>query len=195
MKQPIIVALNGAPGSGKSAVQETLSRHFGLKAVDDGALIRQHCMELFGLTKDDVSTQSGKKRHTEIQGVLWENRKILGEYGAALEATFGDLATPNAALGKCFADWPEDASKWNGYSFGSVRRGQGEAYNKRGGIVIEIDRPGVEQSGNIWDRYDQRWVNYTFINDSGSLEALEEEFVAFFTAILDRNHYGRRSIA
>ncbi len=152
-------------------------------------------MELFHLSEYDVSTQEGKKGFTEIQGVSWENRKILGEYGAILEEKFGHLTMPNVALHNALKSWPEDRKFNKGYSFGSVRRGQGEAYAKHGGIVVEIIRPGVEQSGNIWDMYDQRWVNYTFINDSNSLEALETEFVAFFTAVLDRDHNGGTSVA
>lgn len=194
-KRPMIIALNGIPGSGKTAVQSVLEKRFKIKPIDDGWLIRRHCMDLFGLTEDDVTSQEGKKRHTVIQGVTWQNRKVLGEYGAILEEKFGALTMPLAALNRCEQSWPEHQSAWDGYSFGSVRRGQAEAYAGHGGIVIEIVRPGVEHSGNIWDTYDQRWVNYTFINDSNSLETLEMEFVAFFTSILDRKNSGGTKFA
>lgn len=197
--RPMIVALCGYPKSGKSTVQEILSRRFGLVPFDDGRVLRQHCMELFGLTEEDVTTQEGKARVTEIQGVKWENRKIIGEYGNALESLFGPLTVPNWALKTVFEHWenrPEEVRPGGrfhlrdnglptvmGYSFGSVRREQGKAYRAAGGFVIEILREGIAPTGNIWDEYDRRLVTHTFYNDM-AMDELEEAFCRFFESIL-----------
>lgn len=180
---PKLIALCGQPGSGKSTVQEILERRLGIKAFDDGYVIRQHCRELFGLSRDDVYTQDGKKRQTEIQGKLWENRKILGEYGAMLEHTFGRNTVPSWAVQAALLNWDVDQHNFQGYSFGSVRRGQGEVYRNYGGTVVEIVKPDVEHSENIWDNYDQRWVSCTFENSADNLADLETDVVKFFTHI------------
>ncbi|MDX5412778.1 MAG: hypothetical protein LPK02_07000 [Rhodobacterales bacterium] len=192
--KPIIVALCGHPGSGKSTVQEILHRRFGLIPFDDGAVLRRHCMELFGLSEEDVSTQEGKKRHTVIQGKSWENRKIIGEYGNALETLFGPMTVPHWAIKTALEDWEERQTLpecWrplrgypevSGYSFGSVRRGQAAAYKAVGGIVIEIRREGLAPSGNIWDEYDQRLITHTFDNVM-ALHELEDAFCGFFERV------------
>jgi len=184
--KPLFVALNGQPKSGKSTVQRILKKHFNIMPIDDGAVLRQHCQELFNLTKHDVESQEGKASYTEIQGVAWENRKILGEYGNLLEKTFGQFTVPEWAVRQAKADWENWENSLDrplGYSFGSCRRGQGEYYQKEGGIVIEIVRSHVETSENIWDMYDQRWVTCSFTNDFTSLNDLETNFVTFFSAL------------
>lgn len=178
---PKLIALCGQPGSGKSTIQEILERRLNLKAFDDGYVIRHHCMELFGLSYDDVFTQNGKKRHTNIQGKSWENRKILGEYGAMLEHTFGRNTVPSWAVQAALRNWSVDQHNFQGYSFGSVRRGQGEVYRNKGGIVVEIVRPDIEHSENIWDNYDQQWVSHTFTNDAETITELEQDVVTFFS--------------
>lgn len=194
MNDPIIIGLNGHPGSGKSTVQDILHRRFKIKPIDDGDVIRRHCRELFGLSLDDTNTQEGKKRHTVIEGNIWENRKILGEYGNLIEETFGQLAIPRHAVREALRQWQTETDCL-GYSFGSVRRGQGELYRNYGGIMVEISRPGVEPSGNLWDTFDQRWVNYTFVNDAHNIDNLEEGVVKFFTSVLDNRKLRGLSVA
>ena len=184
---PLIVAICGRPGSGKSSVQSTLERNFGIVPIDDGAVLRNHCIELFGMSVDDVTTQDGKNRVTRIQGVDWQNRKVIGEYGAILEDKFGDLTVPNWAIRHGLEKFDtRTAANANvrGISFGSVRRSQGRAYLQAGGVVIEIMRPGVEPTGNIWDEYDTSLVTYTYVNATRTLEQLDEDFSRFFDDVL-----------
>lgn len=148
-------------------------------------MIRSHCRDLFDMTHDDVYTQEGKKRFTDIQGKMWENRKILGEYGAFVEKVYGPDVIPEYAMRSALKHWREgDAHVIDGYSFGSVRRQQGRVYQKHGGVIVEIIRPGIEQSGNIWDMYDQQLVNHTFANNASTLAELERDVISFFSRIL-----------
>ena len=96
--RPLIVALCGRPGSGKSEIQKILHSKFGLLPFDDGEILRRHCMEWFDLSPEDVLTQHGKARFTDIDGVTWQNRKIIGEYGNAMETLFGPNCIPIWAL-------------------------------------------------------------------------------------------------
>jgi hypothetical protein len=201
----MIVALCGYPGSGKSTVQEILHRRFGILPVDDGWVLRKHCMDLFGLSEDDVLTQAGKSRTTEIQGTIWEHRKIIGEYGNALESVFGPLTVPNWALKTAFEDWETRlrletskerpvaaASKVIGYSFGSVRRDQGRAYLAAGGLVVEVNRKVITSSGNIWDDYDKELVTNIFHNDM-PLSRLEESFCDFFDNVMRQELFDKEA--
>lgn len=187
---PILVALCARPKSGKSTIQKFLEEDFGILPIDDGEVLRRHVMELFDLSLEDVTTQQGKENHTLIQGVDWENRKVIGEYGAILEERFGELTVPNWALRQADKLWKEQQeNKRNprGFSFGSVRRNQGKAYNARGALVIEITRPGIAPTGNIWDEYEPGWITHRFAND-GSLETLRRDFGVFFTSILETDY-------
>lgn len=207
--KPLIVALCGRPTSGKSTIQNILHEEFGLIPFDDGDVLRRHCMELFDVTREDVSTQEGKLRTTQIQGVNWENRKIVGEYGDALETTFGELTVPNWAIKAALKDWEgrqraleNSGLKWrslkgtpevSGYSFGSVRRNQGKAYRNSGGIVVEIQRKGVAPTGNIWDEYSGDFIDHTFHNDM-PLADIKRDFCTFFEKVLD-HHNGHKKVA
>ena len=187
--KPLLIALCGRPTSGKSEVQRILMKRFIISPIDDGQILRVHCRELFNLSAADTETQDGKRRITDIQGKPWENRKIIGEYGNILEQKFGNLVIPNWAIRQAHTHWDmlntaAASHACLGYSFGSVRRGQGQAYRAQGGLVIEIDRPTVEQSGNVWDLYDPKYVTHTFQNTASDLEKLEDEVVEFFSPIV-----------
>lgn len=179
MNQQILIALNGRPGSGKSAVQDILKKVFNVHPHDDGQIIREHCMDLFGLTWFDVSTQEGKAGHKMINGKKWQVRQILGEYGSALESVFGEETVPAHAVrtAKAILDAKPEL---RGMSFGSVRRNQGKVYREAGGVVVEIVRPGVALSGNVWDKYNKSYVTHTFVNDAPNLERLEGAVREFF---------------
>ena len=185
------MAINGRPGVGKSAVQKVLEAQFNIRAVDDGQVIRQHCMELFDLTEEDVTTQDGKRRKIEIEGAEWEVRKVLGEYGADLERTFGSMTVPNVAIRKVRREIEEqtvDIGAPIGYSFGSCRRDQARAYIDAGDwadvVILEITRPGIELSGNDFDLYDQSLVTHTYYNHRDTLPELYEDFVSFFEGVM-----------
>lgn len=180
MQDKTVIALCGRPGSGKSEVQRILHEHFGIIPFDDAEIGRRHCMELFDMSLHDVTTQEGKSSTTVIQGRDWENRKVIGEYLKAVEDVFGDLVVPHWALRSAKRQHPHAV----GYSFGSVRLGQSRAYAQVGGFVVEIVRPGVERSGNIWDDYDRRWITHTFLNSTEDLVEMEAAVCSFFKDLL-----------
>lgn len=184
--KPLLVVLCGRPGSGKSTLAAILERQFQIRNFADSTVIKRHCMELFDLDHDACWTQEGKKRVTILQGVAWENRKILGEYAAILEEKFGDLTIPNWAIRAALREW-EEAEGWRcgtrGYSFDSVRRDQGRAYKEKGAIIIEVTRPGVQATGNVWDEYNPDFIDHSFLNATTSLEELERAFSTFFAEI------------
>jgi len=142
-------------------------------------------MDIVQLSENDVYSQEGKLRHTEFCGKKWQNRKLLGEYGNHLEAMFGHDIMPTLAIRKAYKDYQSQISDFDastscahslvGYTFGSVRRQQGKTYHAAGGVVVEITRPNNEKSGNEFDLYDERLVDYRIRNQGVSLEELEDE--------------------
>jgi hypothetical protein len=154
---PRFVALCGNPKSGKSTAQEILKEDFGYEPVDDGFVLREFAVNKLGLDWDDVLTQEGKIRSTEILGHTWQNRILLGELGKVLEGMFGGNIMPFIATRGL------DPAKR--YSFGSVRRDQGFFYRALGGAVIELTNPLAPPTGNDFDTYDDRPVQITIHND------------------------------
>lgn len=156
MRLPHLIALCGKPGSGKSEVQKILWEKHKVVPVDDGHVLRAFAMNL-GLSRDDVYTQDGKKRHTEILGKTWRNRDILGTVGDKLEEMFGKHIMPYIGTRNL------DAS--TSYSFGSVRRDQGRFYQSLGGIVIEVVNSYAKPSDFEFDAYDKSIVDHSIMND------------------------------
>lgn len=166
---PKFIALCGNPKAGKSEVQTILERRFGYQPVDDGHVLRKFAVENLGLSWDDVKTQDGKARKTNILGKNWVNRDILGTLGKQLEDMFGEHILPFIAANALPAAGL--------YSFGSVRKTQGWFYKQRGGFVIEIARASALPSPYAFDQYDKTCIDATIIND-GSLADLEAKVVA-----------------
>ncbi len=174
-----LIALCGAPGSGKTTTQRLLTELFGIEPVDDGDIIRRHVMDLTGLTPDDVYSQEGKLRHVTVFGKKWQVRQLLGEYGNLVEALLGDEAIPEIAIRSVLRQnvtpsgqfWGDNKSP-NGYSFGSVRRQQGAAYKRAGGVVVEVLSGLKEASEWEFDSYDRSLVDFTIHNPGTSLEGL-----------------------
>ena len=163
MKLPQFIALVGLPKSGKSEVQTILHQHFNVLPVDDGEPMRLFAMDFLGLSEEDVYSQEGKLRTTVINGHVWENRKILGELGRALETLFGADILPWIATRGARLD--------QSYSFGSVRMKQPWFYKRAGGVVIGIRRPGTVPTGNSWDEFDVNAVD-VWIDNDGTLDQL-----------------------
>lgn len=159
MKLPHIIAICGHPGSGKTEVQKFLREEYGVIPVDDAEPLRRFAMDNLGMSFHDVATQQGKNGTTEILDMKWVNRTVLGMFGAALEELFGDDIMPWMATRTL------DPAK--SYSFGSVRMRQGHFYRRRGGMVLEVIRPGVRPSENHFDQYDARAVTHAVINSGG----------------------------
>lgn len=178
MKIPHLIAICGYPGSGKSEIQ-TILTEIGVHCVDDGYPMRKFAITHLGLSHDDVYTQEGKSRFTEIDGAIWQNRKILGEFGNRLEEMFGPYIMPFMATRRL--------SETISYSFGSVRRDQGKFYQKLGGVVLGVRRPGVGPSGNEFDEFDASIVDYWIDND-GSIEDLRFKLELFLQWVQFSNH-------
>lgn len=163
---PRFIALCGNPKSGKSEVQKILHRHFGYEPVDDGHVLRQFAVEKLGLSWDDVQTQEGKARFTEILGKTWQNRDILGTLGNQLEDMFGEQIMPFIAT--------RSTQPGGLYSFGSVRKTQGHFFKQHGGIVIEVCNPLAGPSPFAFDKFDASAVDHKIYNDA-LFRGLEKE--------------------
>lgn len=180
-----LIALCGAPGAGKTEVQRYLQKHYSVIPVDDGHPLRDFAMRHLGLSHADVSTQEGKSATKPFPGGRrMPVRVALGELGNRIEEIFGPDAIPEMAL-----NWAQvNAQLWRGrsaYSFGSTRRQQGRVYKARGGVVVEIKRPGHEPV-NEFDHYDASLADITINNDS-TLEALHARIEYHFGPML-RQH-------
>ena len=152
-----LIALCGAPGAGKTEVQNYLRDTYGVLPVDDGHPLRDFAMRHLGLSKWHVSTQEGKASMVFLPGgKTMTVREALGELGNRVEEVFGPDAIPEMAL--------MQAGEPRAYSFGSVRRQQGRVYKERGAIIIEVRRPGCVIV-NEFDRYDPQYVDYVIDNN------------------------------
>jgi hypothetical protein len=154
---PDFIAFVGHPKSGKTTAAEVFLDTFGGEVVDDGHVLRKFAVEELGLSWDDVLSQHGKARTTEILGKTWTNREILGEFGNALEALFGEHILPFIAT--------RHHVPGQTWLFPSCRKTQGAFYRQRGGIVIQIDNPLAGPSGNAFDEWDRTEVDYVINND------------------------------
>lgn len=155
---PRLVGICGNPKSGKSEVQKILAEEIGYEPVDDGQVLRRFCIDYLGMTEDDVYTQEGKARYTEILGKNWQNRDILGTLGKQFESMFGEQILPFIAT--------RNLHPAKLYSFGSVRKIQGAFYRSLGGIVIEVRNPDAKPSGYDFDWYDPALVDVSIDNDA-----------------------------
>lgn len=153
-----MIAICGNPKSGKSEVQRILNEEFGVLPVDDGMVLRNFCVVHLGMSWEDVSTQEGKARYTEILDKKWQNREILGVLGAHLETMFGEHIMPLIAS--------KNLDKDKSYSFGSVRKTQGWFYKNQGGIVVGIKNAIAKPTQYDFDRFDETCVDLWIENDS-----------------------------
>lgn len=172
---PRFIGLCGNPKAGKSEVQKILEAEFGYRSIDDGHVLREFAVEKLGLTWDDVQTQAGKARRTEILGKTWVNRDILGTLGKQLEDMFGEWIMPFIAT--------RGLSPHGFYSFGSVRKTQGHFFRKMGGVVIEVRRPDALPSPYEFDRFDTSAVSAVIDND-GDLELLRLKTIGAVNQVL-----------
>lgn len=155
---PHLIGICGHPKSGKSEVQRILSEEYGVHPVDDGHALRQFCQQHLGLSHDETHTQTGKAGHTTILGRRWQNRDILGTLGAQLEAMFGEYIMPWIAT--------RGLDPNQAYSFGSVRKIQGDFYRQQGGLILAIRNPLVHASPYAFDAFDESLVDVWIDNDA-----------------------------
>lgn len=144
-----------------------LEDEFGGEIIDDGAILRQALPILTGINPALPYSQEGKATVVRIGDREEQVRHGLGELGNWLEARYGDDIVPLRAMQIAQETHPSA----NFYIYPSVRKSQGRAYKRHGGIVIEIKRPGVGDSGNVFDWYDPALVDITIQND-GTLDDL-----------------------
>jgi hypothetical protein len=167
--RPRIIGLVGNPKAGKSTAQKILEKYV-YWPIDDGAVLRRFCIENLGLTHDDVYTQEGKARCTEILGKTWQNRDLLGTLGQQLEDMLGEHIMPFIAL--------KQLNPREKYSFGSVRKTQGHFIRQQGGIVIEIINPDAGPSPFAFDQYDRTAIDFSINNDALARGLSEQEALA-----------------
>ena len=190
-KEPSIImikffALCGAPQAGKSKVQKLLGQQYGITAIDDKRGLRDAAKILYGLSEDDVSTQSGKSRIVTVGDKDMTVREVLGKLGEYLEKNdplhFARMARRQA----------EENHPGQAVSFGSVRMQQGQLFQDKESLVIEVLRPGIEPK-NAFDKYDKSLVHVTLINDfdpqdrAASSRRLEAEIIEKLTPFLGKN--------
>lgn len=173
-----IIALCGNPTAGKSEVQRILAEKYRYNPIDDGMVLRRFCVENLGLSWDDVMSQEGKKRSTEILGRVWVNRELLGEFGKALETMFGHNIMPYLAY--------RTIKPGARSCFGSVRREQGHFHKSRGALVVGVRRPDVGPSPYDFDQFDHSAVD-VWLDNNGSIADLERA--------VDRLYWERIAVA
>lgn len=177
---PLLIALCGAPGSGKSEVQRILAEKFKVVAVDDGWPLRDFAMRHCGATKASVTTQEGKAAMFLFPGgCAMPMRSFLGSLGNSIEHLLGPDVIPEMAL---LAIDKAKGKKPPGYCFGSVRRRQGLVFKRRGGVVVEVVRKGCEPR-NGFDLYDRSLVNFVIPNN-GTIADLEREVCGVIAALV-----------
>lgn len=167
MSLPPIIALCGHPGAGKTEAQKILFNLFGYVPVDDGLPLRRIAMNWLGATEEQVSTPAGKASAIEINGRPWIMRDVLGEIGNAFEEKFGGDVIPLMAFNQYRIGTSLSRAR---HCFASVRRQQGWFYKRRGGVVIEVRRPGVGPSAYEFDRFDPAAVDAVVDNDGTLLD-------------------------
>lgn len=180
------VALCGWPKCGKSTIAEMLVDEFGGAVIDDGLVLRQALPILTGIDPADPFSQEGKSRVYQIGNRQEEVRKGLGELGNWLEDRYGEEILALRAMEMAPAIARAQNATANFFVYPSVRKSQGLAYKRAGGIVIQIDNPLAVPSENAFDRWDASCVDLTITNDPGSM-GLDElrDYVARLPELLD----------
>ena len=173
--RPKLIAICGSPGSGKTTAAEFFVARYGAKLVDDGSFIREGCMSVYGLTREQVYTQEGKASYVDVCGERFQVRQLLGDYGKLFEKKHGDQFVPERAVSTI------DLTASHPWVFGSVRMNQGITYNKYGGIVIRIDGTSPDPVYDF-DKWDESLVN-TVIPNKGTKQDLYRSISTIFDPI------------
>jgi hypothetical protein len=136
-----------------------LAARYGAVIVDDGMCLREAVMKLYGLSWHDVSTQDGKAKVIPVCGREWPVRQLLGDLGNFLEGFYGDQFMPERAV----ASTADIQAPF--FVFPSCRKNQALTYQRQGGIVVELRRPGCEPIYDF-DRWDSALVDYELDNSA-----------------------------
>lgn len=187
-RNPRFIALCGYPKSGKSEVAKILSAAYGAREIDDGRVLRDCAKRMFGLTEWHVTTQAGKESFVTVCGKQVQVRKILGDLGKWMDSYFGDQVLPEIAVNDAETILNGTANPPPYFVFPSCRKTQGLTYKRRGGVVVQVSRPGVGPSGNDFDLFDESLVDFVIHND-GSFSHLRRQVISAFDQILDPATY------
>ena len=168
---PKHIGLCGNPKSGKSTIADMLAKQYGGFVIDDGMILRQAVPILFGIPEYEPFTQEGKAKVYDVCGRQESVRQMLGELGNWLEDRYGPEFMPVRAMEIAEKHFPYAPL----YIYPSVRKTQGSAYKRAGGLIIEVENPKVGPSGNAFDVWDKSYVDLVIRNDpsESSLEDLE----------------------
>lgn len=96
--RPLIVAIDGPAGAGKSTVSKILARRLGLQLVDTGAIYR--CVALMA-TREGIALDDDKKL-SELLSRVKISFKVMGEENHVFlggEDVSGDIRTPDISMG------------------------------------------------------------------------------------------------
>lgn len=169
MLSPKLIGVVGHPTHGKSTALRIIQKLTGAVIFDTGEPLRRACMELYGLTWEDVSTQEGKARmcYRPEFGDTVTVRQALGDYGKILERQ-----SPDKNIWTTIAVDQAMETLFPVLAFDSVRMGQGEVIQKRGGVVIAIEDPRKPKSPHDFDQFDRRFVDI-FISNASTLARFE----------------------
>lgn len=127
--------------------------------------------------------------HHKEERAVRQVRKFLGELGVLAEIRYGEMFVPDrilTALEKRLGGFEGVPPM----TFGSVRRSQGKVYKERGGVVVEILRPGFDTAPNPFDDYDHSLIDASVRNDfdperpEESAARLEAEALRVLTPLL-----------
>lgn len=169
---PRLIALCGAPEVGKSTVQKALASLYGVRICDDGRLLRDAAMALYGFTEDMVTTQAGKAMIVDVCGRKDTVRTFMGELGCAIEAMHGTSFFPYQTLEGLKREYGPALETAPRLSFGSVRRDQPWFFREQGALVIEIVGPGSDRPVGPYDRYDASAAHLTIYNPRNGADEL-----------------------
>jgi len=178
---PKIIGLCGYPLHGKSTAQRFLT-HLGVEERDDSEALRAQVMERYGLTWEDVNTQTGKRRFVMgLGGETMTVRKLLGDYGQIYgETPYG----PNYWVDQAIEQLARETAAGRPLtpvSYGSLRRSQATAVKAVGGFVVAIQDPRGPMSTHYFDEYDYDPIDVMVMND-GSMQDLNW---SIFKAVTD----------
>lgn len=161
------------PTCGKTTVATLLEEEFGGVIIDDGLLLREALPVLTGIDPSLPFSQEGKATAVQVGDLSETVREGLGELGNYLEGRYGEDILPLRAMQRAAVEHPHAPF----YIYPSVRKSQGRAYKRYGGIVVEVVRDGTQPSGNDFDRYDNNLVDIR-VENFGTLDDLREYVLA-----------------